>query len=353
MFEQVVGNQNITQYLAQSIKSKNISHAYVFYGDPGIGKSMIATLFAHYLMCENVQQIPCGKCAGCKLSQKGNHPDLNLVDRSIESGFGVESAKRFKEDKAPKSISVDVIRKVKSDIEVKPFRAEKKVYLVFEADLMTVSAQNSFLKILEEPPSYTVIILVTNHAQSLLETVLSRCVTIGFNPPTPFEIELYLKEHVPKYKDHAKIAASLCGGSIKKALALLEDKKLLSQNADFLEIFQNIFQKNRTKLIDAYLFFEKSKDLFPIFIERLLLYVRDMILIKLNQRDIIINIDSIETLVYCAKNYSLKQLISAQEVFLGTKKKFDQNGNYSLLIADMLLKCGREDVYDRSSWSAV
>ena len=139
-----------------------VSHAYILNGERGSGKKLLANLFAMSLQCENRDEDgdACGKCRSCRQAAGGKQPD------SI----------RIMHDK-PNTIGGGYIRtQVNDDIMIRPYSSKYKIYIIADADMMSVEAQNALLKTIEEPPEYAVIMLLTENAETLLPTIRSRCV---------------------------------------------------------------------------------------------------------------------------------------------------------------------------------
>lgn len=161
-FKDVVGHKDIIQYIQNAVEQDKVSHAYILNGAKGSGKKMLAKLFAMTLQCENSQSEPCGECRSCRQADSGNQPDIITIQHE-----------------KPGSISVDDIREqLNGDIMIKPYSNRYKIYIIPEADLLTVQAQNALLKTIEEPPEYAIIFLLTENADSLLPTIRSRCVML-------------------------------------------------------------------------------------------------------------------------------------------------------------------------------
>ena len=144
-FKDVIGHNDIIQYIQNAVSQDKVSHAYILNGERGSGKKMLADLFAMTLQCEEHTPNPCGECHSCKQAKSGNHPDIIHVTHE-----------------KPNTISVDDIRtQVNNDIVIKPYSSPYKIYIIPEADLLSVQAQNALLKTIEEPPAYAVIFLLT------------------------------------------------------------------------------------------------------------------------------------------------------------------------------------------------
>ena len=155
-------------YAAKMIKSsleKNrISHAYLFEGERGTGKRAAAMLFVESLLCEERESssTQCGQCVNCKRIKSGNHPDVHLIE---PDGL---------------SIKINQIRTLRTEFSKSGVESKKKMYVIIDAEKMTIPAANSLLKFLEEPNSETTAILVTEQPQQILPTILSRCQTVSF-----------------------------------------------------------------------------------------------------------------------------------------------------------------------------
>lgn len=190
-----------------------MSHAYVVAcEDPDAGYDAALKL-AFKLICEKHQDGGCGKCLQCRQLKAGVHPDFITIERAKDD-----------KGKVKKEILVDQIRNMASDAWVRPQQAEKKVYLIKEAGLMNVQAQNSALKILEEPPLYAAFILCTGSEAELLPTVRSRCVTL--HP----EGKVKVVEN-PRARDYIRLAAE--GNLLKLCRFLNECEKM--DNREFEE----------------------------------------------------------------------------------------------------------------------
>ena len=161
-FKDVVGHKDIINYIRSAVTENKVSHAYILNGERGSGKKMLASLFATTLLCEKQGPDPCNECHSCRQAESGNHPDIIRVTHEKPNTISVE----------------DIRRQVNEDIQIRPYQGPYKIYIIAEADLMTVQAQNALLKTIEEPPAYAVIFLLTENAEALLPTITSRCVML-------------------------------------------------------------------------------------------------------------------------------------------------------------------------------
>ena len=209
IFQNIIGHEDIKRYFRKAIESGQIAHSYIFEGIEGVGKKTMAQEVAKILLCEDENK-PCGKCRACKLVESGNNPDINFVDKDT------------------KVTKIDTIReKVVKDMEIKPF-GNYKVIIINEADTVTVEGQNAMLKTIEEPPSYGIIILMTQNLSKLLPTIISRCIHVKFNPLNRGQMLEYLK-HKSLSEQKKMVYAQFSEGSIGIVNKLIEDEAFLEQ----------------------------------------------------------------------------------------------------------------------------
>lgn len=221
-FSNIIGHEDIVKHLRNAIESGKISHSYLFAGAHGSGKKLIAGSFAMALQCQGEGVDACQKCDSCKKALGKNHPDIVTVTHE-----------------KPGSISIEEIRQqVIHDVAVKPYYGPYKIYIIPDADLMTPQAQNALLKTMEEPPEYAVIMLVTSNADSLLETILSRCVRLDLKVVDDRRVKQYLMEHlqIPDYQ--AEMDASFAQGSIGKAKEAATSEEFATMTRDALRILK-------------------------------------------------------------------------------------------------------------------
>ncbi len=161
-FNEVAGQKAIVQTLSNALKNNKISHAYLFTGPRGTGKTTMANLFAKAIKCEKGNGEKCNRCDNCISANKSAHPDIIEIDAA--SNNGVEEVR-------------DLIEKCK----FAPIKGKYKVYIIDEVHMMTPGAFNALLKTLEEPPAHVVFILATTEPHKVLPTILSRCQRYDFS----------------------------------------------------------------------------------------------------------------------------------------------------------------------------
>ena len=194
-FNNLVGNSSAKEILKNSVKYSHISHSYIFSGPPGVGKKLFALEFARLINCESEMQENC-KCSSCNKIKRMIHPDVSLLEYEGE-----------------KTIKIDHVR---SDLEervyLSPFESSYKIFIVDDADRMNNNAQNAFLKTLEEPPAFSIIILVTQSINHIIPTIKSRCQIVNFSPLEDKHIKTILVDSPSADKEDIDEAVQLSRG---------------------------------------------------------------------------------------------------------------------------------------------
>ena len=220
-FSLLLGNQRIKDNLSGAISKGRISHFYLICGPEGSGKHTLANLLAAAILCQGGNK-PCLSCHPCRKVMNGLHPDFITID-----------------DPEKKTVPVELIRQARADIYIQPSEASHKIYLFPRAQDMGIPSQNALLKVLEEPPSYGVFILLTDNPERLLPTVRSRCTELALQPLSEEILRSALAKEFPDAEAEAVSAAiSRSGGYLGQAKEALEGgAALLPQTESFAKSF--------------------------------------------------------------------------------------------------------------------
>ncbi|HET9552535.1 MAG TPA: DNA polymerase III subunit delta' [Anaeromyxobacteraceae bacterium] len=228
-FSELIAQDRAVGSLRAALRRGAVHHAYLFGGPPGVGKGTAARLLAQAVNCEGgaggpggLREDPCGACLPCRKIAKGSHPDvLELCEERAMVKAGRWEARSGRSPS--KDIVVDQVRDlVDHRLALRRFEGRRRVVVIDPADAMNVQAQNALLKTLEEPPDDTTLVLVSSGADSLLPTIRSRCLYVGFAPlPEPVVAARLEAEGHPAAS--ARLAAALSGGSLGRALSLDEE----------------------------------------------------------------------------------------------------------------------------------
>ena len=222
-FETLLGNEQLKKNLSQSLGKGHISHFYLICGPEGSGKHTLARLLAAAILCQG-QDKPCLHCTPCRKVLDGNHPDFLTVD-----------------DPEKKTVPVDLIRQARADMYIQPNESAHKIYLFPRAQDMGIPGQNALLKVLEEPPSYGVFLLLTDNPDKLLPTVRSRCTELRMQALPEDILHQQLRRDFPDAED-GDIAGAIArsGAFLGQARKLLQEGSALSpQTEGFLQAFSS------------------------------------------------------------------------------------------------------------------
>lgn len=222
MFERIIGQDLAKRLLEGSIKANKLPSALLFHGPAGVGKRTFALTVAKTVNCTKVEHGYCGQCSSCKGVDSLTHPDLRLVFpvRNAGSLEGLPTPELY--DKQG-TITINMVRILRKEASLKPFQKGKRIFLMLNADRMNQEASNAFLKLLEEPPADTLVILTTERPNSLFPTIRSRCQKVMFTRLRAEDIENALVEKMGAERNRAHLVASLSGGSLGWAQKMLRD----------------------------------------------------------------------------------------------------------------------------------
>ena len=307
MSDFILGNEKIRHHLRESIIKKSISHAYILAGDKGIGKSKIAREFYMELICEKHKG--CGECPACRQFLADAYPDFFYMDAEGKESIGID---RIREN-------------IVNDVSIRPYHGKVKIYIIDEADKMTVGAQNALLKTIEEPPEYVVILLLVRNMSLLLETIRSRCIKLLLSAVSNDRIKSWLVEKGIS-EDVATVVASYSNGApgIAKAMAESEDfAGMYNQNVEFLK------KISEASINDILLFIEelnKRTGGFRDFINFLRLWYRDICILKLTKKiDNLVFIREESIILRLSREYTLKKINSIIDLIDETETRLNSN----------------------------
>lgn len=321
-FDDIIGQTEIVTTLKRAVKNDHVGHAYVFSGPEGIGKGMMAEAFARQLLClEADAPERCEGCTACRLLDEGTNPDFIVIRPSGSS------------------IGIDEIRGIQSDIIIKPLYSRRKVYVIVNADLMTVQAQNCLLKILEEPPRYAVIILTVSNYDALLETIRSRTIRYNFKRNSIEEVTGLLRERFGSSLKGIDFIAAYSGGIIGTALKLAESEEFISLRDRTIDMVFRIANSGLDAIFDIYDFFDENKDNINTVLDIMQMVYRDIMLLKTNQKEnMLINYDKKDIILSNADAFTVQKLIRNIELVEQTYRNLKYNANFQLSIEAMLMK---------------
>lgn len=329
---QIIGQDKAIISLKRSFSEGRLSHAYLFVGPKHVGKIMLSINLAQALNCLSEDR-PCGECSPCRRIASGNYPDVQLI----------QLAQNQENEQVParKAISVNQIRDLQYNVNLKPYEGGYRVIIIDGAEYMSDGAANSLLKTLEEPPPSTVFILLTVDKGSLLPTILSRCQKIELPPLSPHIVKEALVKRCGIDPERAELLARACHGSIGWAISAIDDESILDERSHHLD---NLIALSSSDISERFEFaanlatqFSKNRVAVRDRLQLWLTWWRDLLLVQGDCPEFIINNDQEEVLQQhieqCGKNAIIRAIKSIQE----TMQQLEQNANPRLALEVLML----------------
>lgn len=318
-FEEIRGNTPLVEQLRRSAASGRSSHAYLFLGGAGAGKRLIANTFAKALQCEGEKR-PCDSCKSCHAFNHGNHPDV-IYFQPLKNG---------------KTYTIEDVREqLLETVDLKPFKYEKKIYIIEKADTLNIQSQNALLKTLEEPPAHAVFLLLAERAEAFLPTILSRVVVMKIRPLSAETIADYLMQ-AGHLAEESHILSAYAQGRIGQALELAEDEGFREMRQDILGKLEALPSMSEG---EAYLL---AKDLEGYkndlrFLDIMELWYRDLLTAKsLREEGYLIQRDKKDAIFRAAKEPAA--LLAKKAAAVRTARmRLAQNANFRLTMEVMLM----------------
>lgn len=342
-FNEVIGQEHITKALQHQVMLDKISHAYLFTGSRGIGKTSIARIFAKAVNCQNNQNgSPCGECEACKRLEKEN--DINIIE--------IDAASNNR---------VDDVREIREKVKFLPVGTKYKVYIIDEVHMLTDSAFNALLKTLEEPPSHVIFILATTEAHKLPATILSRCVRfdfrlVGIDDLTRLLENVLDKENISYDSEALRLIAIAGEGSVRDTLSIADcvvaycDGKITKESVQkvlgstdqelLVNFFDKLGQKDIGGILEEINRLDRNGKNLSVFVKDLSKHARNLLICKSckNPNEILaLPDDAFNMLEEQAGNFDEKKLIYFMQVFASAENELRYSLSPRLLIETLAL----------------
>ena len=329
---QVIGQSRAVELLRRSLNSERLSHAYLFVGQPHVGKMTLAINLAQALNCEQEAR-PCGQCRSCLLIAAGNHPDVQFIGRMANADSGEAGTK--------KEISIAQIKELQRSAGLQPYEGKHRVFIIDGAEYLNEESANCLLKTLEEPPPKVLFILLTVNDGRLLPTIVSRCQRVELFPLPALAIEQSLIEHWQVAPEKALKLSRLCRGAIGWAVSASHNDSLVQERSQKLD---ELVSLNDANLEQQFAFaarlaaqFNKNRDSVEEMLELWLGWWRDVILTKEGCIQFITNIDKEAVLRNHAECYSMTVIRGFIEAIREALGQLEQNANPRLVLEVLML----------------
>ena len=321
-FKDIAGHEKIKEHLHKAIETDRVSHAYLFSGEAGMGRKTLAKAFAMTLLCEEGGSEPCLKCHACRQVMSGNHPDLLFVGHEKQASIGVD----------------DIRKQIHDTIMIRPYSGGRKIYIVDEAEKMTVQAQNALLKVVEEPPSYGVMLLLATNEDSILPTILSRCVRLKLKPLKDSLVKDFLVDSFGNGESKAEVYAAFARGNLGTAIHLASSEEFQNMYTEFISMMKHLQEMDITELL---LFIKKmkeeSRDIYRC-LDFIQLWYRDVLMYKVTQDiNLLIFREEFHTMKAMSANTSYEGLERILQAVDKARIRLEANVNMELAMELMLL----------------
>jgi DNA polymerase-3 subunit delta' len=332
-FEEIIGHDRQIAYLRNAMRNGRVAHAYLFLGKEGIGKKFFALNLAKALNCPRGNEDCCDECPSCLKVDRLHHPDVLLIEPQGQW------------------IRIDQIRDLQRELSHRPYEGERRVCILTDSDRMRQEAANALLKILEEPPLHTVLILLAANGDLLLPTITSRCQRIPFNPLPLDRITEIIRSRLNLKSEEAHILACLADGSLGKALGMDLDLVLRTRR----EIIGKIIDLPSYAAEEILGFAEElatSNEDLPTLLSIIHSWYRDLLTHKERRSGAqLINIDLSQEIQKAALGMDSSSLINRMEVIQEALWNVDRNANRQITLEAMLLDLGRRKNQHANRWS--
>lgn len=318
-FRDIIGHERQIQYLQNAMRNGRLAHAYLFVGKEGIGKRLVALNLAKALNCPRNGEDPCDECPSCLKIDHLHHPDVLLVEPQGQW------------------IRIDQIRDLQRELSHKPFEGKRRVCILRGSDRMRQEAANALLKILEEPPLHTVLILLASHSDLMLPTIISRCQQISFHPlPVKRVIEV-IRSRLELNDEEAHILASLANGSLGKALRIDLDLAFRVRR-EIIGKIMDLPSYGAERILGLAEELASGNDDLPLLLSMIHAWYRDLLTFRVRgSLAPLINMDLLNEIRESAPKLNTPSLINRMEVIQGALWNLDRNANRQITLEAMLL----------------
>lgn len=325
-FRDVIGHERPKIILIAALRNDCVAHAYLFHGEEGIGKRLMALVFAQALSCEAAPpQEPdaCGTCRSCRQIESRSYPDFFMIEPDNEL--------------ANPQIKIEQIRELEEQIIYRPLVGQRKICLIDEADRMTAGAANALLKTLEEPPGYSVFLLVSSRPFALPATIRSRCQGIQFVAPPRHQVEAALVARRALSPADARFLTLLTQARIGQAIQA-DLEAIRADQREFGTLTSPAFLRSPAAVLTAAEALHKS-DRSAEALSWLAGWARDLVLVKVGaDADHLLNHDRLEELRQAASRIDLDRLLELLEELERIERAGTRNVNLQLALETVLLR---------------
>lgn len=318
-FDSIIGQERPIRFLTQMLKKKNIPHAMLFTGVDGIGKRTTAMALGMALNCTNpVGVSACGECPSCQKVISGAHPDMITI--RPEGAF----------------IKINQVRALSRQLRFAPLEGSWRVVIINDAQAMNLEASNAILKVLEEPPKNTFIVLTASQTTDLLPTIVSRCQQVAFRPIPYEKVAEVLVELQGLDRQTATTLAVSTKGSLGKALSV-DGEKWTVWRARFVEQISSFSIRSIQPVFGFVAAIASDKDRLVDALDMIMTWFRDVLMCKVSPERII-NKDFMTKIQNASQGRSVNELLEKVEAVYAAQTAISQNSNPRLALEVMMMR---------------
>jgi len=330
-FRDLVGQQHARLILQGALRSGRISHAYLFVGPVGVGRLAAARAFGQALLCAVGGDDACGMCGPCRKVIGGTHPDLRI----IAPGRTESGAER-------RAVAIDQVRDLKREAAYPPYEGKWKIFVIDDTEQMRAEAANSLLKVLEEPPANTVIILLSESTEALLPTLVSRAQLVRFTLVPASEIAPVLVARAGVPADRARFLAAMAGGRVGAALeAAAAGDEPFARRQEVLTTLWALEGGDAIGSLDAAEALARQKDEIERWLDIALLWFRDLAVWQaLADPALLTNLDHQRDVASRAGRARPEHLTGAVDAIEQAKAALRRNINPRLVLETLFTRLG-------------
>ncbi len=324
MFADIEGHERPVTILKRALANATLAHAYLFSGEPGIGKKMTAIALAAAVNCRDAgPDGACGECPSCRKVAAGGHPDIHLLAAGGEE------------------IKIDQIRQVQADLALKPFEGKKKILIVDGAESMNAASANAFLKTLEEPPGEALIVLVSSLPQSLLPTIRSRCQELRFLPLPRHTLASALMRRRGFAEGDAWFIAALAQGSMGRALEMdLQEERTARE--ELAVLWADLARMSPADVLSRAETFSKDRDRLEQLLDIGVELLRDVLVLReTGDEKLLVNGQGRDLHRRWAQDVPLQRMLADMDLFTTSRQLLDRRASAQLVAENLLMKLGR------------
>src|SRR5262245_51595153 len=320
-FARILGHQKQVQIVRQALSHGRLHHAYLFVGTEGVGKKTIALGLAKAIHCSAASGDFCDECVDCARIKDDNHTDVRIIEPLA----------------GKKEISIQQIRELEKELNLRSFSGKKKIAILDPATLMNLSAQNALLKTLEEPPPHSLLILVAANSGALLPTLRSRCLRISFGPLAGDLISGFLVSRMGLEAETAAFLAAMSLGSLG-AVVNMDTQELFEKRREWMRLISNLAVGDYRAATDVAEVLAGSKDDSLRFLEWIESWFRDLLVFGLTQnQQTVVNCDMLAQLQRQSATTNFEQLFYWISEAKAAVAGLQRNLNRRMVIEGLLL----------------